>query len=110
MRTVHARLLHDIPGTSRSAKAPRPQWTATVLVGSLLAAAIFVCSQLVEAQSLFADIGHRAANSGPIRLLKTIPVPGAALYGFDISWVDSTTQRYYLADRSNKAIDVVDAR
>src|SRR5258708_33006503 len=30
-------------------------------------------------------------------------------YGFDISWVDNSTQRYYLADRTNDAIDLVDA-
>ena len=54
---------------------------------------------------------------GPISLLKTIPVPvssanttAGALYSFDISFVDPATQRYYLADRSNKAVDVVDAR
>ena len=29
--------------------------------------------------------------------------------GFDISWVDNTTQKYYLADRTNNAIDLVDA-
>src|SRR2546422_7876092 len=54
---------------------------------------------------------------GPIRLLKTIPVPvrsanttAGALYSFDISFVDPATQRYYLADRSNKAVDVVNAK
>ena len=53
---------------------------------------------------------------GPISLLKTIPVPvssanttAGALYSFDISFVDPATQRYYLADRSNKAVDVVNA-
>ena len=53
---------------------------------------------------------------GPITLLKTIPVPvssanttAGALYSFDISFVDPATQRYYLADRSNKAVDVVNA-
>src|SRR5438094_324842 len=53
---------------------------------------------------------------GPISLLKTIPVPvssanttAGALYSFDISFVDPATQTYYLADRSNKAVDVVDA-
>jgi len=30
-------------------------------------------------------------------------------YGFDISWVDNSTQKYYLADRTNNAIDLVDA-
>ena len=29
---------------------------------------------------------------------------------FDISWVDPDTQRYYLADRSNAVIDVIDAK
>jgi len=32
------------------------------------------------------------------------------LYSFDISFVDELTQTYYLADRSNAAVDVVDAK
>ena len=43
-----------------------------------------------------------------------VPVDAAnttgGLFSFDISFVDQTTQTYYLADRSNKAIDVVDAK
>ena len=54
--------------------------------------------------------GNDGNDSGAVRLLASIPVPGNALRGFDISWVDASTQRYYLADRSNKAIDVVDAK
>src|SRR5690349_13258689 len=44
----------------------------------------------------------------PITLLATVPTPGTPLNAFDISWVDPATQMYYLADRSNAAIDVVD--
>jgi hypothetical protein len=50
-----------------------------------------------------------------VRLLKTIPVPVAptnttgGMYGYDISWVDQSNQTYYLGDRSNQAVDVVDA-
>jgi hypothetical protein len=51
---------------------------------------------------------------GSVKLLKTIPVPvsavngtAGALYSFDISFVDPATGTYYLADRSNKAVDVV---
>jgi hypothetical protein len=44
------------------------------------------------------------------RLIATIQVPGNPVNGFDISFVDQPSQTYYLADRSNKAIDVVDAR
>jgi len=45
--------------------------------------------------------------STTVRLAK-IPVPGKPLRAFDISWVDSASAHYYLADRSNGAIDVVD--
>jgi hypothetical protein len=51
-----------------------------------------------------------------IKLLKTIPIPPSAsntsgkMTGYDISWVDADTQRFYLADRSNAAIQVVDAK
>jgi hypothetical protein len=51
-----------------------------------------------------------------VRQLFTIPVPVAptnttgGMYGFDISFVDSETQTYYLGDRSNAAVDVVDAK
>jgi len=54
---------------------------------------------------------------GAVRLLKTIPVPvsatnntAGALYSFDISFVDQSTQTYYLADRSNRVVDVVNAK
>src|SRR5438874_5843195 len=53
-----------------------------------------------------------------VKLLTTIPVPinpaavppSTGMKSFDISWVDAGTQLYYLADRSNQAVDVVDAR
>ena len=46
--------------------------------------------------------------------IATIPVPGG-LTSFDISWVDPSTDRYYLADRASTKkgsgrIDVIDAR
>jgi len=44
--------------------------------------------------------------------IATIAVPGNLAGGFDISWVDSASQRYYLADRGTKKgagkIDVID--
>ena len=59
-------------------------------------------------------VGNGAFADGPtIKLLKTLPVPvsaanntAGAMYSFDISFVDPKTGTYYLADRSNKAIDV----
>jgi hypothetical protein len=36
-------------------------------------------------------------------------IPNAGLASFDISWVDSATETYYLADRSGATVDVIDA-
>src|ERR1700730_2533026 len=59
---------------------------------------------------------NEAGDDRATRLLKVIPVPvskdnttAGALYSFDISWVDQKTETYYLADRSNKAVDILDA-
>lgn len=42
-------------------------------------------------------------------LIGTIAVPGKPLTAFDISWVDEPGEIYYLADRSNAAVDIFDA-
>jgi hypothetical protein len=72
---------------------------------------------LVSIVLLGAGSSHAGQPEGPVRLLKTIPIPGTTanttngkLYSFDISFVDDQTQTYYLADRSNVAVDVVDAK
>jgi hypothetical protein len=55
-------------------------------------------------------------KDGATRLLTTVPIPGTAantsggnMYVFDISFVDQATQTYFLSDRSNAVVDVVDA-
>ena len=62
----------------------------------------------LAASVALADEGEHAAPA--VKLLTTIPVPGGPMKVFDISWVDADTQLYYLADRSNAVVDVVDAR
>jgi hypothetical protein len=48
-----------------------------------------------------------------VRLLASLPIPisslnhGTGTFSFDISFVDPSTGTYYLADRSNKAVDVL---
>jgi hypothetical protein len=68
------------------------------------------CSTIVLGIVL-CSAGARASgrDDAAVRLLTTVPVPGS-LVVFDISFVDPDTQLYYLADRSNNAIDVVDAK
>src|SRR5438552_631634 len=81
--------------------ALRANSTSSLLLTGLFATALCV-------GPAFAD--NEDHTAGAVRLLSSIPIPGAALHGFDISWVDADTQRYYLADRSNTAVDVVDAK
>jgi DNA-binding beta-propeller fold protein YncE len=50
-----------------------------------------------------------SAQTNPA-LIATINVPGLPLESFDIGWVDPTTQTYYFSDRSNKGVDIIDAR
>jgi DNA-binding beta-propeller fold protein YncE len=50
------------------------------------------------------------AGAQAVRPVAVIDIPGASLESFDISWVDATTQTYYLADRSNAGVDVIDAK
>jgi hypothetical protein len=64
--------------------------------------------------------GQGASDPPALSLLKTIPINGTAakpntqMFSFDISWVDPTPIAghpgglYYLADRSNAALDVID--
>jgi hypothetical protein len=62
--------------------------------------------------------GLLAASPTPaqLSLLKTIPINGTAwnrstkMFSFDISFIDPVSGLYYLADRSNAALDVIDTR
>src|SRR5690242_9057520 len=77
-------------------------------LASVLFSASLVATML--AGPALADSDANDGNAKAIRLLKTIPVPGVGLVGFDISWVDADSQTYFLADRSNAAVQVVDAK
>lgn len=87
------------------------------LAAALLAAA---CdrpgTQPVGSQASQASERGRQADFGAFTRLTTIEIPpnptsnpGGKLQFFDISWVDGAAQRYYLGDRSNAGVDIVDA-
>src|SRR5712671_1523745 len=78
---------------------------------SALAVAAAPALLLAGNSSLAADNhrGNKVKIEPAVRLLFTVPVPGGPMYSFDISFVDPATQTYYLADRSNKAVDVLTA-
>ena len=60
---------------------------------------------------------EKVKNDRAARLLATVAIPGTSanttggnLYVFDISWVDQASRTYYLADRSNAVVDIVDTK
>jgi hypothetical protein len=79
----------------------------TLLPAAALAAAPLLLGSAVLTQG-------NAANSPALKLLTTIPIPvtpqnaAGKMLSDDISWVDPANGLYYLADRDNKALDVID--
>src|SRR5882672_3053151 len=54
--------------------------------------------------------GPGAPTTTETKCLTAVQIPGAALRSYDISWVNPHRAEYYLADRSNAAIDIIDTR
>ena len=82
-------------------------WRTSLLAAAVAAAPLFLGS------AAWAQ-GNPTGNASALRLVKIIPVPPTPqnpvgkMFSFDISWVDPANGLYYLGDRSNSAIDVVD--
>ncbi len=51
--------------------------------------------------------GAGAPSTTETKCLTAVQIPGHPLRSFDISWVNPTFNQYYLGDRSNAGIDVV---
>jgi sugar lactone lactonase YvrE len=64
---------------------------------------------LTTAAALATIVGGNAFAAG-VKLLTTIDIPGEELKLFDIGVVDAAASRYYIADRSNKAVDIFDTK
>jgi len=75
----------------------------TRLLGPLVVAAVVILAGS-SARPALAD--NTAATYHQIAL---ISIPGSPLTSFDISFVERSSQTYYLADRSNKAVDIINA-
>jgi hypothetical protein len=74
--------------------------------------ALIVLALVVVGDAAWAVKRHHALHPAT-RLLGTVPIPVSStnttggMFSFDISFVDRATGTYYLADRSNQAVDVV---
>ncbi len=60
--------------------------------------------------SLLSGIIVSHASASELKMISQIQVPGEPLDAFDISFVDQKTGYYFLADRSNNSVDIVDGK
>ncbi len=84
-------------------------WRRRVMLFAVAGALVGCSSQ----QNRSIGSNNRASDeeeSGILALRGVIAVPGNPLAAYDISWVDQATQMYYLADRSNAGVDIINAR
>ncbi len=79
---------------------------------SLVAAGITAGAARAAAPSLDARLEQllNARETASFSRVATIKIPGQPLAAFDISAVDPKRHFYYLADRSNAALDIIDTR
>ncbi|HEX4584242.1 MAG TPA: hypothetical protein VH183_05395 [Burkholderiaceae bacterium] len=54
--------------------------------------------------------GPGAPTTTETRCLTAVQIPGNPLLSFDISWVNADRAEFYLSDRSNAGIDVIDTQ
>jgi hypothetical protein len=72
--------------------------------------AIAMLAVAVPALSQPEGPGDNFKKDEVFQVTTVMQVPGAAsFFSFDISWFDPKLKKFFLADRNNKAIDVVDA-
>ena len=75
-----------------------------------VATALLGAASLVPSSAAFAAgcVGPGAPDNAQTKCVTAIHVPGNPLTSFDISWVNPNRAEYYLADRSNKGITIID--
>ncbi|HKD26235.1 MAG TPA: hypothetical protein VKC66_10055 [Xanthobacteraceae bacterium] len=74
---------------------------------ALLGAASFVSSSPATAAPC---TGPGAPATTQTKCLTAVTIPGNPLRSFDISWVNPQRAEYYLGDRSNSGIDIIDTQ
>jgi hypothetical protein len=60
--------------------------------------------------SCAAFVSHLIPTTTQTECLTAIQIPGNPLRSFDISWVNPNRAEYYLGDRSNAGVDIIDTK
>ena len=80
----------------------------TTIFSAVFLAALAVVLALGVSTRTRVHASPKPSAKKPVKLLGGILLPGNPLR-FDISWIDQTNGRYYLAEAGNAAVEVVDA-
>jgi hypothetical protein len=89
---------------SKSIAEARRQACFALTVGVWLAA-LLVCTAI---SAVGQCTGPGAPATTQTKCVTAIAIPGNPLVSFDISWVNPERGEYYLADRANAGIDIID--
>ena len=92
--------------SSASTDATSRQATSILTAAVWLAVALICMAISAAAQCT----GPGAPTTTETKCVTAIAIPGNPLQSFDISWVNPDRAEYYLADRSNNGIDIIDTR
>src|SRR5215510_6690490 len=85
----------------------RPKRLGMLVVASMLFGAV---SLATSGAALAQCTGPGAPTTTQTKCLTAVQIPGNPLRSFDISWVNPNRAEYYLADRSNAGIDVINTQ
>src|SRR6266436_3703562 len=100
-------------GTARSGRGLMTRYSKlrAYFAGSVASALVGAASFLSSSPAaLAACVGPGAPDNAQTKCVTAIKIPGNPLTSFDISWVNPNRAEYYLADRSNKGITIIDTR
>jgi hypothetical protein len=89
--------------TAIAGQHARPIFTRAVWLAALL-----ICTVVSAAAQGTPCTGPGAPTTTQTQCVTAIAIPGNPLQSFDISWVNPDRAEYYLADRANKGVDIID--
>ena len=86
--------------------------SSRISLAAIVAAPLLVgVGSLATSGAALADCtGPGAPTNTETRCLKAVQIPDNPLLSYDISWVNPHRAEYYLGDRSNSGIDIIDTR
>src|ERR1700732_5228041 len=80
------------------------------LTGAAWFVVLLVCTAVSATAQVTPCTGPGAPTTTQTQCLTAIKVPGNPLQSFDISWVNPDRAEYYLADRANSGVDIIDTK